>query len=268
MPMTPSNPDDKNGAPTPEEGESAASGKFARDDVARVDSDRELATDNRPQIGGARTEAVSEGSGSGTSPREVNESESAAVSEAAADHASAKTIEIDQLDARAAGADLADTIEVASTIDDLVVYLDGYLEGPERERVERLLVNSPESRAHLAGLQNAWDALDCLPRPACSSDFTESTMKLVVQKELASATGKRWMWRRWLSVLAVAATLLMSLGVGFATTRYWRSTEEREFLEAYPLIENWEKYQVIGDFEFLLRLDDEGLFAREVGNAP
>lgn len=160
---------------------------------------------------------------------------------------------------------LADTLDVSSTVDELVVYLDGYLDDEQRRRVERRLLEDESARADLVALQNSWDALDALPRESCSVDFTESTMKLVVQRELASQTGwKRW--RKWLAPLVVAAGLVLSLGMGFMLARQAQTADEREFLESYRLIRDWEKYELLGDFDFLLRLEKEGLFTREVNH--
>jgi len=171
----------------------------------------------------------------------------------------------DEADDEADVHDLADTIDVSSTVDELVVYLDGYLDDAQRRQVEQRLVEDESARKNLAALQNSWDALDCLPRPTCSADFTESTMKLVVQKELATRpTGK--LFRRSLVWLGVAATMAVSLGMGYFVTQRWESADEREFFESYRVVRDWEKYQLIGDFEFLLRLEKEGWFAREVPN--
>ncbi len=160
---------------------------------------------------------------------------------------------------------LADTVDVSSTVDELVVYLDGYLDDEQRRRVERRLLEDESARADLASLQSSWDALDALPRESCSVDFTESTMKLVVQRELA--TESRWKgWRKWVAPLVVAAGLLLSLGMGYMWARQAQTADEREFLESYRLIRDWEKYELLGDFDFLLRLEKEGLFTREVNH--
>ena len=159
--------------------------------------------------------------------------------------------------------DLADTVDVSSTVDELVVYLDGYLDDAQRRRVEQRLIDDESARDDLAALQNSWDALDCLPRPTCSTDFTESTMRLVVQKELAVRPPGKWL-RRTLGWIGVAATLVVSFGTGYLVTQRWGSAEEREFFQSYRLVRDWEKYQLIGDFEFLLRLEKEGWFAQEV----
>jgi anti-sigma factor RsiW len=151
-------------------------------------------------------------------------------------------------------------------VDELVVYLDGYLDAEQRRRVEQRLLEDEEARADLAALQNSWDALDCLPATPCSADFTESTMKLVVQNELAAAKSVNKLARKTLVWLAMAAAAVVSMGTGFWVTQSWQTAEERQFLEDLPLIRDWEKYQLIGDFEFLLDLEKEGLFAQEVNH--
>jgi hypothetical protein len=160
---------------------------------------------------------------------------------------------------------LADTVDVSSTVDELVVYLDGYLDDEQRRRVERRLLEDESARADLAALQSSWDALDVLPRESCSVDFTESTMKLVVQRELAVEPSRN-RWQKWVAPAVVAVGLLLSLGVGFMLARQAQTAEEREFLESYRLIRDWEKYELLGDFDFLLRLEKEGLFTREVNH--
>jgi hypothetical protein len=160
---------------------------------------------------------------------------------------------------------LADTVDVSSTVDDLVVYLDGYLDDEQRRRVERRLLEDESARADLAALQSSWDALDALPRESCRVDFTESTMKLVVQRELATESSWKG-WRKWVAPLVVAAGLLLSLGMGYVWARQAQTADEREFLESYRLIRDWEKYELLGDFDFLLRLEKEGLFTREVNH--
>jgi anti-sigma factor RsiW len=160
---------------------------------------------------------------------------------------------------------LADTVDASSTVDELVVYLDGYLDAEARRRVEQRLLGDDDARAELAALQNSWDALDCLPATACSAEFTESTMKLVVQNELAAVKPGKWA-QKTLLVLGLAAAAVISLAVGFFAAQSWQLAEERRFLEEFELIRDWEKYQLIGDFEFLLDLEREGLFAQEVSH--
>lgn len=158
---------------------------------------------------------------------------------------------------------LADTVDVSSTVDELVVYLGGDMDDQTRQKIERRLIEDESSRAHLAALQDSWDALDCLPRPTCNAEFTEGTMKLVVQRELATSSS-RFNYRGLLKWVGVAATLVFSLGTGFLVTRYWQLAKEREFFESYHLLRDWEKYELIGDFDFLVRLENEGWFAQEV----
>jgi hypothetical protein len=56
------------------------------------------------------------------------------------------------------------------------------------------------------------------------------------------------------------------LGMGYMWARQAQTADEREFLESYRLIRDWEKYELLGDFDFLLRLEKEGLFTREVNH--
>jgi len=162
--------------------------------------------------------------------------------------------------------DLADTVDATGTIDELAVYLDGGLEDSQRQSVEQRLLKDEQARHELAALQSSWDALDWLPRPVCSEQFTESTMKLVVQRELAEQRTTTYRTRRVAVGLATAVGILASFGVGYIWAQWLNTAEERAFLESYRLIEDWEKYQAVGEFEFLLSLDREALFAREVSD--
>jgi len=160
---------------------------------------------------------------------------------------------------------LSDTIDSSSTVDELVVYLDGQMDGEQRKQIERLLLDDEEARDRLSKLQQSWDALDVLPMPACTQSFTESTVKLVVQRELQQQRQSK-PWRRIWRPFAGGAAIMVSLAVGFIGTRFVLTAEDRQFLESYDLIENWEKYESVGEFEYLLRLDKDALFAQELQN--
>lgn len=168
---------------------------------------------------------------------------------------------------------IAEGVAAAEAIDPLVLYLDGQLETHQRKEIEQRLLTDESARQHLAQLQQAWDVLDVLPRPTCGQSFTESTVKLVVQRELKQQQKvKSWGARplqKILRLFAAVAAVAASLTLGFAGTRYFQRAEDREFLQSYPLIDNWEKYDAAGDFDFLLRLEKEALFNQELNkDAP
>ena len=66
-------------------------------------------------------------------------------------------------------------------IEELTAYLDGELEATEVQRVEQRLSTDPEYRAEMQALQRTWDLFDRLPDGHASSNFTQSTMEIVVQ---------------------------------------------------------------------------------------
>lgn len=155
------------------------------------------------------------------------------------------------------------TEENIATIDEMVVYLDGQLESEERQQLERRLLEDETARQHLAELQKSWDALDALPRASCNHSFTESTVKLVV-RDAIQTQARTASWRLPLLWMAGSVAIVLFLGVGFVSARQWMTQEDRALLQQMDLIENWEKYESVGDFELLERLQEEGFFSQEL----
>lgn len=161
---------------------------------------------------------------------------------------------------------LSDTTVNVSTVDEMVVYLDGQLEDQQREELEKKLLDDPDARQHLAALQQSWDALEALPRASCSHSFTESTVKLVVQDALL-ARNEQKVWRQSMQWVACSVAALAFLTVGFIATRQWVTWEDRQLLQQMDLVDNWEKYEAVGSLDLLKRLNDEDLFAQDMGDA-
>lgn len=160
-----------------------------------------------------------------------------------------------------------DTIENLSTIDEMVVYLDGQLEDEQREQLERRLLNDQEARQHLAELQKSWDALEALPRVSCGTSFTESTVKLVIQDALKTQH-RTMQWHRPLRWVAASVAAIMFLAVGYIAVRQQMTQEDRALLQQMDLIENWENYEAIdANLKLLKRLRDVEIFSQEVSGA-
>lgn len=162
-------------------------------------------------------------------------------------------------------AKLEDTSTHISTVDPMVVYLDGQLDDQQRKQLEDKLLVDDQARQHLAELQKSWDALDALPRAQCSQSFTESTVKLVV-KDAIQLKAKTNRWRQPMRLAVGATVVLASLLIGYVSMHHWLTAEDRQLLQDMELIENWEKYEAVGDLPFLKRLEQEDLFTGELNN--
>jgi anti-sigma factor RsiW len=154
--------------------------------------------------------------------------------------------------------------------EELVAYLDGELEGEAARRMEHRLASEETVRRRLQQLAQSWDLLDQLPRTTVDDNFTRSTVEIVAlaaEEELGqkAATEPRRRWMRWLltSVAAVGACW-----IGFFVVVHLRPDPNQELLRDLPVIENQEVLKEAGDIDFLRKLDKEGLFPEESGDAP
>jgi anti-sigma factor RsiW len=150
----------------------------------------------------------------------------------------------------------------------LVAYLDGELDDEASRRIEQLLAAEPKVRETLEKLEATWGLLDHLGQADLDEVFTRSTLEMVavaaaddVQKQEADAPRRRR--RRW---LIGGASLMTAAAAGFlAVAMFWPSPNE-QLLHDLPMLENYDEYRQIGDFQFLQLLLDEGdeLFGEEV----
>jgi anti-sigma factor RsiW len=154
--------------------------------------------------------------------------------------------------------------------DELVAYLDGELDAAAAARVERRLADDAAYRARLARLQQAWDLLDSLQRSEADDDFTRSTVEMVALRAEGDVAAQNQSVRRsrglaWAG-LAGGACLAAALGYVVLHGRLVRS--DHELARDLPVIEKIDEYANVESVEFLKRLQNEGLFAAEVSDAP
>jgi len=146
--------------------------------------------------------------------------------------------------------------------EELSAYLDGELDPETVRRVEERLARDTAYQAELQRLERAWGMLDRLPRATVDEAFTKSTIEMVAvaaaedaQNVLAEQPRRRRRQQFW-----GAATLLLSMAVGFVIgTRIWTDPNE-PLLHDLKVVENLELYYQADDIEFLKLLEDEGLF--------
>jgi anti-sigma factor RsiW len=154
-------------------------------------------------------------------------------------------------------------------LEELNAYLDGELSATERRRVEERLARDADYRAELARMQQAWDALDRLPRATVDDKFARSTIEMVAlaaaeeARTQAIEIPKRTRRRTVLGVLGVALAAVVGFWLG---GKAWPNTN-RQLLADLPVVENFDRYRVAGSIEFLQSLDDAKLFDEEPSDA-
>lgn len=148
---------------------------------------------------------------------------------------------------------------------DLVAYLDGEMDAADAARVERRLADDANYRIRLQELQQTWDLLDALPRPQVSEAFTQSTVEMVAisAADEAKATRSAALRRRAIFALATAAVVLVASGGGYLIANRYATSENRQVLRDLPVIENVDIYANADSVEFLLKLEEEGLFVED-----
>ncbi len=118
-------------------------------------------------------------------------------------------------------------------------------------------------------MAQSWDLLDQLPRTAVDESFTHSTVEIVAQAAEEELSGQQAVQvrRGRLRWLAAAAAVLAAALAGFGVVNWTHPNPNQQLLGDLPVIENVELYRQAGDIEFLHRLNDEGLFPEEPGDA-
>jgi len=153
--------------------------------------------------------------------------------------------------------------------EELIAYLDGELAADEARRLERRLGDEPALRARLRELQSTWDMLDALPKARPTLAFTTSTLSMVAvtaeadirQAEKAiNLTTVAW----W---VAGGALALSAAAVAFVLTQTQMERPNRELAQDLPVIERLDQYRYVDNLDFLQRLEREGLFVPEEGDA-
>ncbi len=148
----------------------------------------------------------------------------------------------------------------APLTEQLADYLAGQLPPAAARAVEAQLAADSGARRELQLLDQAWQALDELPRAAATVQFVGRTLEMAaLQVDPAS---RPW-WRRATGGWAAAGIAwLLLVGVGFGAIRLW-DNGNRQLLEDLPLLENLDAYRQVDRVEFLRALADAGLFLED-----
>ncbi|HJQ81488.1 MAG TPA: hypothetical protein VJ828_16115 [Lacipirellulaceae bacterium] len=137
--------------------------------------------------------------------------------------------------------------------DELVAYLDGELAPEECRQVEDRLASDVDYRRRLHELDQAWEALDALPKPAVADNFARTTIEMVsvaAQRDVSEQSAKAASSRRrrrwgWAAVAALAAV------AGFAVARSLLPDSNAKLLADLPVIQQFDVLSQIEDVEFL-----------------
>jgi hypothetical protein len=164
-----------------------------------------------------------------------------------------------------------DPVNAESTLEEqLVAYLDGELDVQSSRRIEELMAADPEVRRKLQCLDRTWEMLDELDTAPVGEQFTRTTLEMVavaaqedVRKTLEEAPRRR----RRLWALGGAGLLTAGL-LGFLLVALIFPNPNRELLRDLPLLKNLDKYESIGDIDFLRMLQKVKLFVKEEKGSP
>ena len=146
---------------------------------------------------------------------------------------------------------------------DLVAYIDGELpEAPSRV-ISTKLTQSATARREVEMLQKTWELLDHLPRPQAPEQFSEKTISQIRRLEM-----KHHAWEpaiaEWSARLARIAVYLLltavSLGAGFACTRWVWPDPTMRLVQDLTLAERLDEYLEVGSFDFLKELAESKEF--------
>lgn len=147
----------------------------------------------------------------------------------------------------------------------LSAYLDGELDEAASRQVELLLASDPEARRLLGQLEETWGMLDLLERTDADPSLTRSTLEMVaVAAEEEAAQQRRERPWRWVAQGAFAlAMVAAAVLAGFWWSVNTQRITQEELLRDLPILEHLDKYEQVGQWEFLQLLDRSGLFSEE-----
>ncbi|MBI1899542.1 MAG: hypothetical protein HYS13_00330 [Planctomycetia bacterium] len=157
------------------------------------------------------------------------------------------------------------TAEAVSLREQLSAYLDGELDDTTRRDVELRMASDPALCEELRRLANIWECLDGLPRAEADVTFTQTTVEIVAlsaQNQLERRKG--WLSRTKLLERGLLGIVFLIAGMLGALATDWAAPPQDELLlRDLPVIQNLDKYNAVGNVEFLRELHRKGLFKDE-----
>jgi hypothetical protein len=142
---------------------------------------------------------------------------------------------------------------------ELVAYLDGELPPDASRQIEARLANDADYRDQLRYLDQAWEALDALPRTVADDDFARTTIEMVAQKaqiDLSERVAEVAQVERRNHLRWVAAAVLLA-AASFTITSMALPNRDQMLLEHLPVIRQSHLLSEITDIDFLEALANE-----------
>jgi anti-sigma factor RsiW len=156
-----------------------------------------------------------------------------------------------------------DNAKETDDLADIVAYLDGEMEEPAIELMERRLVSDDPLRRKADALDQTWHLLDSLDDVSASGEFISRTLSSidVVDSDTESASQHRpWtqLFRQneilpaiigWVMFGFLLATIGLLTGRVLAQPR--RGDNDAQILHQLPVLRNYHQYRIIPDLQFL-----------------
>ena len=142
----------------------------------------------------------------------------------------------------------------------LTAYLDGELDADAAREIEDLIAENPDARRRMQELDRAWDMLESLKPAGVGEAFTRTTVELVQLENDGAPSRRPARFRRYLVYLSVAAVCFVC---GFGATSWFFTYQDNRLLRDLPVVERLDAYLQVESIEFLRKLDEDGLFAKE-----
>ena len=152
--------------------------------------------------------------------------------------------------------------------EDLVAYLDGELPDSKSHQIDEIIAKSEVARHDVEALARSFELLDVLPEIRAADDFVTKTLTNLKSMDQPYILTEQW-WFPYLYRLTSITCWLVAIAacgwVGYQSTRNWIPSPDEDILRELPIIESLDRYQEIGDVDFLKELKRRNVFddARE-----
>jgi anti-sigma factor RsiW len=140
--------------------------------------------------------------------------------------------------------------------EELVAYLDNETDPATSERLQSLLERNPHARREKELLQESWQLLDVLDRPAAPRDFkdrTASMARLPAQDPSPPSSTGSFGRVAWIASAAV--------GFVIGAAAVWSLPDaNKQLLRDLPILERYEQYRLCQEIEFVKQLQKSEVF--------
>jgi anti-sigma factor RsiW len=149
---------------------------------------------------------------------------------------------------------------------DLVAYVDGELPEAMQRALSTKLTQSATARREVEMLRKTWELLGHLTFPEVDPRFSERTITEIRRLELGNpawSSSVKALSGRLMLAGAYALLGIVSLGIGYAATRWLWPDPSARLVRELSLAEHLEEYLEVGSFDFLKELAESTDFNPE-----